>query len=182
MFNAISSLFSDSSPSYDSVLLLINRSPSGYSFIHPVPEDSEVVEEFTKYSGNPSASLTLPGAVKAIRSREELGSIVVRVTEGETFADVSSRLALYVKRLYNADVEAGAGGADEGMQKLERSERALRQGFKAIVEENEKRQSEGSGALPVKYNVELIRISRKKPGRIVDDTDLTSFPKQGPAL
>ncbi|KAI0791989.1 hypothetical protein C8Q75DRAFT_805035 [Abortiporus biennis] len=194
MFSALSSLFSSSSPSYDSIILLIHRPLSGYTCFHPVPEEVDVVEEFTTYSGTPTASLRLPSSVKAIISREVLGEIAVRATDGESFTDVSNKLADYIRRFYTVDTETGcddlgsigkcaeSSGFGEGKQNLQRSEQALGEGFNSIVRENEKQQSEGSGALPIKYTVELVRISRKHPGRVVDDSDLTSFPRRGPAL
>ncbi|KAL6310211.1 hypothetical protein BKA93DRAFT_754793 [Sparassis latifolia] len=161
---------------HDSFILLIRS--SGVNCVHLVPEEPGVVEQFSAYSGSTNRLPPLSRTVTSIQSGEPLGELEVRVTEGESLPTAVQRLSDHVRGAYDA------GSATVGVDKvaeidadearLHQCERALRQGFRAMAEEGHG--NDGAGAAPVKYTVELARISRSRPGRIWDDSMLTSFP------
>ncbi|KAK2880086.1 hypothetical protein FQN49_000600 [Arthroderma sp. PD_2] len=175
IFKPFYSALAFSKPRHDSyALLILSPGRKSLTYIHIVPEDPDIIEEGC------CCPPTFPRCV-SIQSRVPLGNLTVRITEGQEFEIVTHQLKELVKNAYNDDDTAdpkddGAGPPSDASncinEALCRSERALRQGFSAIVASEETPR-----AAPQLYAVELVRLSKTKPGRIWDDTNPTSFPQ-----
>ena len=176
MLSNLLGFFSSDRARHDSFILFIG-SPR-VECVHLVPEDPGVVEIFGAYTDRTDRPPALPRTVTSIQSREPLGELEVRVTEGESRFDALERLRDHVKKAYATsstiigDDEATGVDADE--MRLDQCKHALIQGYRCMVKEGHNKST--TGALPAKYVVELARISRSRPGRIWDESMMTSFP------
>ncbi|KZT03196.1 uncharacterized protein LAESUDRAFT_729456 [Laetiporus sulphureus 93-53] len=176
MLSNLLGFFSSYRAHHNSFILIIGS--SRVECIHLVPEEPGVVEMFGSYSGRTDRPPPLPRTITSIQSREPLGELEVRVTEGESLFAALERLRDYVKKAYNACStiigDDKATGVDADELRLDQCKHALIQGFRSLVEEGHNKST--TGALPAKYMVELARISRSRPGCIWDESMLTSFP------
>ncbi|OJD12997.1 hypothetical protein AJ78_06490 [Emergomyces pasteurianus Ep9510] len=174
MFNNI--LKQLSKPQHDSyVMLIVSPEPARYqTAIHIVPEDPSIIER------TQSTPPRLPHSV-SVRSRVPLGNLTTGILKGQDFTDALKQLTELVRKAYDDitansknDVLVSSDAVNDSNEKiLRRCEHALRQGFSLMMASEQKQEPR---AAPRVYAVDLARISRSRPGRIWDDSMMTSFP------
>lgn len=161
---------------YDSFILLL-LSPNHSHFVHLVPEEPGIVEYSRSSSSDPTRLHRFPRGVSP-GSRELLGELEINVTEGDSLRDAILRMIDHIEEAYKADTASigdTLGDTTAGVEpRLRYCEHSLRRGFSAMPEGRQDK--ERAGAIPNVYPVELVRISRSKPGRIWGDSAMTSFP------
>ena len=149
-------------PSYPSAVLILEAASTTTYVLHVVPENSAI--ERVQYMRPGATHFRYGGSIE--RSREQLGTVLLHVGDGDTPDKFFTAVSVQATRLLRekaATQESGTITVDE----------ALRYAALSNLHEREGREPPVNAAQS--YPVFLVRIYRSQPGKIMTDLEPTSI-------
>lgn len=160
-----------SSPVYPSAILIVGDFSNFTHILHLLPEDG-TVERFSLTAPGSSSTFRYCGATE--QSRERIGTVKLHVGDGETAGEFLEDVEERVRKLWNDGTGMEQKPTGTTTDVLSLAQDVLQRAAHEAIRVRDGR--EGSMNATQTYPVSVLRINRARPGRIITDSELTSFP------